>query len=371
MQKVKGIAGSERYFLDIIPALTARGVYIEFLVLDNAARESSVFIELLRSHNITVHRHLLVPLSPISLSFKINKLINSGNFDILHTHLIHADLYAGLYRLLFRTRTLIVSTKHGYDEKYQSKYGLRAFAHGKSGLFYGLAKFAEKQIDFSFAVSKGLSDLYFQLGICAERLPVIWHGIKRRDILAENSNEEHAANILIVGRLIPFKGHLFLLEALKSIASPFVLHVAGDGNFKSIINEKAKQYGLEDRVVFHGHLPDVSVLYAQCDFAVVPSIGEGFGLVVIEAFSHGKPVVAFDVPALNELITDGADGVLVPPFEIEKLTSAIQMLIDDKEKLKAMQQNALQKAYTQFDFQRTVEQTLQFYQQCLHLKSDR
>ena len=133
---------------------------------------------------------------------------------------------------------------------------------------------------------------------------------------------------------LPDKGVDYLITALVSVQRPFRAVVAGTGPAAEWLEQKAGEEGLADRMHFTGWLASgaIETLYARADLVVCPSIwDEPFGLVGIEAMSHGKPVVAFDVGGIPEWLADGESGLLVPRKDAHGMGRAIERLLDDPE----------------------------------------
>jgi phosphatidylinositol alpha-1,6-mannosyltransferase len=124
---------------------------------------------------------------------------------------------------------------------------------------------------------------------------------------------------LIVGRLAAaerYKGHDGLLEALASaelLRRGARLVVVGDGDDRPRLQAKARELGLAERVVFTGFVEEatLAVLYARARGFVMPSSGEGFGLVYLEAMRSARACVALSGGAAAEVVVDGETGILV------------------------------------------------------------
>jgi glycosyltransferase involved in cell wall biosynthesis len=127
--------------------------------------------------------------------------------------------------------------------------------------------------------------------------------------------------LAVVGRLSPEKGHEILLQALRTLARPPVLLVAGDGLLRAALEEQAR--GLPVR--FLGYLADPRPVFAAADALAIPSLTEGLPLVALEAAALKLPIVASAVGELPMLLARGA-GALVPPGAVQPLAQAIESL---------------------------------------------
>lgn len=144
-----------------------------------------------------------------------------------------------------------------------------------------------------------------------------------------------------VARLIPSKGLSTLLEAVSLVAKILPrlrLVVVGDGPDRQRLEQYSIRLGLEGRVHFLGWRDDVPVLMAGWDCFVLPSLGEGFNLSVLEAMASRLPVVVSDLPALREAVVPAKGGFLVPPGSAPDLAAAILHVLKDPAKAKTMGQ---------------------------------
>jgi glycosyltransferase involved in cell wall biosynthesis len=138
----------------------------------------------------------------------------------------------------------------------------------------------------------------------------------------------------VIARLEPEKGHAYLLEAMPSVlrvAPDAWLAVVGEGSLADELRLRAR--GLpapaRDRVVFTGRREDVSAVTADLSVAVLPSLREAQGIAILEAMARRRPVVATRVGGIPEVISDGIDGLLVPPADSEALAAAIGSVLTD------------------------------------------
>jgi len=155
--------------------------------------------------------------------------------------------------------------------------------------------------------------------------------------------------LLTVARLDPMKAQDKVITALKRVVSKLPktkLVLVGDGSFSSsrlglskgerwlqYLKECVESKGLKGNVVFAGYLPekDLGTAYAMCDAFILPSVREGFGLVVVEAWLYKKPVIVSRYAGVADLIEDGVNGLLFDPKNINQLASKIIKVLSDEE----------------------------------------
>jgi glycosyltransferase involved in cell wall biosynthesis len=150
-----------------------------------------------------------------------------------------------------------------------------------------------------------------------------------------------------------YKGHDELLAALADLPAARLV-VAGDGDDRGRLEARARSLGLEDRAAFTGFVSEATLaaLYSRCAAFVMPSRGEGFGLVYLEAMRAGKPVVAARGSAAEEIVVDGVTGLLVDPEDRAALAGAVAALLDDPEKAERMGMAGRERYRDEFGWER-------------------
>jgi glycosyltransferase involved in cell wall biosynthesis len=151
--------------------------------------------------------------------------------------------------------------------------------------------------------------------------------------LPEEYGMEPGSQIVgVVARLEPEKGHPTLLEAwpavLRRVPDAYLL-IVGEGSRREALEMQARDLRIAHRVVFTGRRDDVPAVTAALDVAVLPSYREAQGLSILEALALSRPVVASNVGGIPEMITDGVNGLLVPPHDADALAAAIVRLLMD------------------------------------------
>lgn len=166
--------------------------------------------------------------------------------------------------------------------------------------------------------------------------------------------------VLFVGTLTPRKGVEYLVKALHLIGDEKVqLVIAGNDRADVSYSSKIKDYVERKRinVRFMGflHPKMLKGLYAVCDVFVLPSLEEGFGMVLTEAMASGKPLVGTRVGGIPMQIRDGWNGFLVEPANEEQLAERIEYLIENEEERKRMGKNSRRLAEEEFSWERIAK----------------
>jgi len=305
---MRGIGGSERHLLTLLPALAERGIEPVFVGLDDPAWNPADFYDALRVPAV----RLQAPrdLDPILLV----KLVRSLDADVVHTHLVHADVYGGVAAKLRRTK--LVSTKHNDDP-----FRAGPFRHVERALAHA----ADRVVTISDSLRRFTIE---RVGIPASKVETIHYGLDEPPApWGENPPDAVPADarvLLSVSRLTPQKGIDTAVQALSLLPEDVVLVVLGEGPERDTIEQLAEEQAVSSRVFLPGRVPDVAAWLRRAAVYVHPARWEGFGLAVLEAMVSGLPVVATNVSSLPELVVDGETGFLVPPDDPAALAAAVE-----------------------------------------------
>jgi len=366
VQNMNGISGSELYLLQLLPALKKKGIDPEMLVIftEDTGRNKS-FVEQLQKGGVITHEiYGHHPLSP-ALFLKMRKLIKKGGYDIVQSNLIHADLWMALEKLLFFRKMKLVSVKHGFDEQYSAKYGFNIEKLNQS-LFVWIQRVTGYLIDRNVTISRGIYDLYVNGKISREsRTEIVYYGLNL-DHISKNGLERknHNRYAIILGRLVKYKGHEYLIKAWQKVAAydpSLQLVIVGGGACQDELVKLTAELGLEKQVLFSGYQPNPHQLLHYAEFSVVTSIFEGFGLITLESWHHQKPIVAFNVPALNEIIEDNINGRLVSLYDVDGLARTIIELFADPLACRSMGENGYKKLGEAYNLGRMTTQMESIY----------
>jgi len=344
VHRIRGIGGSERHLLTLLPALRERGLDVRFVGLDDPSGAPEPFYAEL---GVPFER-LAAPrdLDP-ALAFRLARALLSLRPDIVHTHLVHADVYGVL-----APGTRIVSTKHNPDP---FRAGAFRFAER------ALTARASRVIAISEAVRRFCVE---QVGLPPAKVVLVPYGL---DALpgawAENPPLDLAFPLLLaVSRLAQQKGLDTAIRALAAVPGATLL-VLGEGPERAALESLASSLGV--RVLLPGRVGDVAALYRRADLLVHPARWEGFGLAMLEAMLAGKPVVAARAGSAPELVVDGQTGLLVPVDDARALARAVNELLADPERAAELGRAGLERARSEFSVAKMAERTIAVYESVL------
>lgn len=161
-----------------------------------------------------------------------------------------------------------------------------------------------------------------------------YDSVELKPVLTDLLSDKSSRKVLFSGRLVPYKGIAFLVEAFKSVNNA-ELFIIGEGVLEEELKAAVAAAGLTDRVHFMGFVEDAVLksAFADCDIFVLPSVlkSEAFGIVQIEAMAYGKPVINTNLDSgVPYISVDGETGITVPPSDPAALSAAINKLVADE-----------------------------------------
>lgn len=364
----KGISGAEKYLMDLLPGLKPHGIECELMLVTPGKPSELLMAYSSRMNDLGISTSILSARRTrfFFTARKINGYLREKQIHILHSHLFNTDLLAAMTKQFFYPDLFVISTKHGYSEKVLQHYTGKA-EPARHDLYYRLTRYSLKRINQNISISDGISQLYMNLGFTDQLYPVIPHGVNIWPVPVQNTNSpfrlaEH--QLIVVGRLEEFKGHHFLIAALPEVIRQYpglVLVIIGEGSRKIFLQQQAHSLGLDKQVLFLGFREDPYSYMTNSDLIIVPSSFEPFGLVFIESFALHVPVLAFDAPAADEIITPGETGILVERNNRGQLAEKIIDLLQDPEERKRIAANAYERYTSFYNTSRMCRDTAEFY----------
>ena len=334
--KATGVAGSEGHLLRLLPALRQLGVDASLLVLEDPRHPVPGYVEALAEEGVPAQ---VVPIRghlDLGVVGRLASHLRDPRPDIVHTHLVHADLY-GIWAVASAGAPHVVSSRHNDDP----------FRHNP--LIRLANRAAMSRAARVIAISHALASFVERVeGVPGNKIVTIHYGLEAPP-LPEPSARERARETLgvdqdaplvgFVGRLVRQKGADVLLDAFAHVreAIPSTrLALIGDGKERDELENRVGRLGLDAAAFFTGWLDGAADLMAAFDVLAVPSRWEGFGLVTLEAMARSVPVVASRVSALPEIVADGETGLLVLPDDPNALADALAALLADPDRARAL-----------------------------------
>ena len=362
VQRAKGVSGSERHLLSLLPALGDVGVETRMCVLSTG--DGMRFVTDLTDAGIDVTVRDAGGDLNVKLVPELMAEIRAFRPDVVHTHLFHADLVGQVAAQLSRVRG--VSSVHATPDFYRRE--------PYRGAARTISRLARRRIAISNHVARFLREVRLAP---EERIRVVHYGIDAerwaqqtppRDVARARFGVADGDVVIgVAARLIEGKGHATLIAAVGQMIHDdgirAVLLVGGDGEERARLEQLAAERCPPGRVRFLGFVPDVEAVLAACDVVAFPTDGhgEGFGLTALEAMAARRPVVATRFASLPEVVDDGVTGLLVPVHSVDGLRAALLELAKDPTRRSAMGSAGALRARETFGITRMATATRAVY----------
>jgi glycosyltransferase involved in cell wall biosynthesis len=240
----------------------------------------------------------------LSALLALHRLIRSGGYDVVHTHLYRSQVYGRPAAWLAGT-PVVLSTEHSIGETHLER---RKMTPGVRALYLVTERFS----DATIAVSETVRDRMVAWGVRPARITIIPNGVDLGRIVFDSAaratvRDEFGISggdyvIGVLGRLDPNKQFDLVIEAAAPLLNDSTkLLVVGKGEEAAHLEQVAAKCGVTDKVIFAGERHDVAAMLSAMDLFVASSAQETFGLSVLEALGNGAPVLYTTCPALEGL----------------------------------------------------------------------
>lgn len=329
VQKFAGISGSEGHLRQLLTTLDRSRITPVLLMLsDGSDPRERAYADALRAAAVRVDRLPLGPHVDPVLILRLWSWFRRERQDIVHTHLVHADLHAGIAARLARVPVL-VSTKHN-DDRFRLRWPIRRMERALA-----------TRTNYTITISDALRSFHLELSAAdPSQVTTIRYGYdppvtdegNPAAVRQELGIPPEAPVILAVGRLVDQKGHDVLVRALPLVTAPTPepwLVIADEGDRRALLTRLARDLGINHRVRLVGERDDVGRLMRAATVLAHPSRWEGFGLVLLEAMATHLPIVAAAVSAIPKVVEAETNGLLVPPDDAAALAGALDRVLSD------------------------------------------
>lgn len=366
--KMTRIAGAETHLLYLTAGLQVQGVTADVIMLHEPHLPMQDFMHTAAAKGVKVTpvviRHDLDP----TLFFRLRQSLKRLQPDIVHTHLLHADLYG-----IPAAKSLglpVISSRHN-DNDFRRKapfkqvnQALWRMADGGIAISNALARFAQ---EVESAPPEKVQVIHY--GLPVQPMTDAAFTEARHSARQHLGQAEDAVLFGMVCRLTEQKGITYALQAFAQLikTQPAArLVIIGDGPLRESLMAEAAHLGIADQVDFAGWQSNAAALMAGLDVLLVPSLWEGFGLVILEAMAQRVPVIASAVSAIPEIIIPEQTGLLVPPRDVSALAAAMSRLAADRALRAYMGLLAAARVETAFSDARMVQETITYYRRFMH-----
>lgn len=344
--------GAEKLVSDLLPYFRNEGAEVEIAVFN--AVETSL-MQQLREQGFKIHRfahegcNVYSPANMVKLQF----LLWTGKFDIVHTHNTASQLFGAICRVHRSTKK--ITTEHITINR-RRKFGLLKYS---DRLMYAAY---DKVVCVSTPTLHALTE--FVGGKIAEKCEVITNGIDLKRYKGKIKETNHGKNIIVamVASFRKQKDQDTAVKAFTLLPNKFRLRLIGDGERIDEVRRLASDLGLSQRVEFMGFRDDIPDLLQDSDIVLLSSHYEGFSLSNIEGMASGRPFVASEVAGLSEVTHDA--GILFPEGDHIELARIILNICNDPDLYACTAAKCMKRALG-FDIKHTADRYMRMYRQVL------
>lgn len=263
--------------------------------------------------------------------WKLKKRIDKENPDVIFTHGFNGAIMMLLERVFMRMRVSVVCSYHG---AYHAPTKLKKLMEP---LYNSLPIWIYKRIAKRVICVENRSRYYLcSKGVDSDKVVTVHNGIMdipvQSPVNLSTYIDESVPTLLTASRITEVKGLPYLLHALKILKDKglkFHYFMIGEGPDLHKLKVQCHSMGLDSVITFMGYQSNVAEWLAACDIFVLPSLYEYHSIAVLEAMRSGKAIVATTVGGNTESITNGVEGLMVPPADSGALAAAIEKLLVD------------------------------------------
>lgn len=352
--------GTRRHILDLLPALSQRGVQCSLVYSPLRNPEFEKDAAFLQSQNIITYR---VPMTrgwdsaiDISALRSIRSIIRKSTFDVIHAHSSKAG-FLGRLAIAPRSKSTFVYTPHCI-----------AINTGLPRRQKQIARIAETLLapltDHFIAVSLPEKKAILRVHLASSRnVHLVYNGVETSHFATSfNTGCNAPFTIGCFGRLSPQKNQEFALKVLFELRKQqkdIKVLFAGNGEIKSSLQQLSQKLHLEDAVIWQEETPDTSKLYTQCDAVIQPSRWEGCPYAVLEAMASARPVLASPAGAMPHLLA-GCGEI----HQLSRLDNWVKTLFswkNNQELRQALGHEARERAQKYFSLENMVDGITEVY----------
>ena len=363
-----GVGGAERLLVTYLACLKSMGFSVR--VCTFAVRNGNPIAADIDKLGVAVDFLSIPLLRDVSAFPRLVRYLRQQKTDLVHTQLEFADSWGTAAAKLLGIPS--VSTQHTLEDPVK---GTKAYRRLKVHRWV-LRNFASRII----AVSEETRTHYLRVArFSPDQIVTLYNGIdltrfdrpnpqRRQEVRATLGLGEKTPMITTVAVLRPAKGIQFMLEAMPAILQrvPDARYVVvGDGDHGKALHAIVAEKGLQDHVIFTGVRSDVPDLLAASDLFVLPTLDDALPTVLAEAMASRVPIVASRVGGIPEMVSDGYNGLLVSPQNVEQLAFSCQNLLSDPTLAQQLRENGHQVAYQRYDIRKQAQKLGELYLQLL------
>lgn len=291
----------------------------------------------------------------IKAIYKIWKILKKEKIEVIHCHNAYVAILSYISSRFLDNSIKVFNMVHGIEKEW-------------------INRFLPMKI---IAVSNYVKERLINAGVKKEKIIVLENGVidlkkydinkNYKDIRREIGVKKDEILIGVVGIITGKKGHIEAIKTFEKLLeykdiNKIKLCLVGDGPYQVEYEDYCKKNSLESNILFLGRRNDIPDIMNSIDILLHLSNSETFGMVIVEAMAMGKVIVASNLGGIPEIIENNKNGFLVDKDDFYKNAELIKKIIEDKELLKKVRENNLEKVKEKYLLDKTIEKLLKIYE---------
>lgn len=291
----------------------------------------------------------------IKAIYKILKILKKEKIEVIHCHNAYVAILSYISSRFLDNSIKVFNMVHGIEKEW-------------------INRFLPMKI---IAVSNYVKERLINAGVKKEKIIVLENGVidlkkydinkNYKDIRREIGVKKDEILIGVVGIITGKKGHIEAIKTFEKLLeykdiNKIKLCLVGDGPYQVEYEDYCKKNSLESNILFLGRRNDIPDIMNSIDILLHLSNSETFGMVIVEAMAMGKVIVASNLGGIPEIIENNKNGFLVDKDDFYKNAELIKKIIEDKELLKKVRENNLEKVKEKYLLDKTIEKLLKIYE---------
>lgn len=361
------VGGGEFHILHLVRGLVSEGIEVDLVSRDlqgGVRPEGCDGMDGFRVVRLPPRSSFENPLGrSLYAPLLVNGIKELGPHDLIHVHCPLGSFPAAYLRR--KLRIPLVRTLHGvYAGKWSAMLG-----YGPRALLFTALEALSLSLAYDAVIAVDKKSLESGLGVGHSVARWIPNGVDWSRFDAVEIGSPEVFTFLFVGRLVPQKGLVYLLEAssiLEDSGEEFQLLLVGEGPDRGKLERRARAMELHN-LHFLGLVNDerLTGLYASSHAFVLPSLWEGLPLTLLEAWAARLPVVTTGVGGVQQVAQDGRNALLVEAGSAQALAQRMRELMKDDSLRRRLASSGRRLVEERFSWDRVTEETIEVYRGCI------
>jgi glycosyltransferase involved in cell wall biosynthesis len=370
--------GGELLFYDWAEGMVRRGHHVEVICqqIPNFRKDQSAYLIINRIKPILEHKGELPPSIIQNIRYIINAIIKGSQIirqkkiDIIHTNAFGPMIVGSILAKIHNIP--VVSTIHDifaraspdYWKKWATQNEVSRISSAIGPLFEKIS--VNMPTDVILTVSNASKQNLVKFNVKDSNITVIPNGIDVADYDNLGFENNYQNYVVFIGRSVFYKNLEVVISSFKEVTQKLPeakLVIIGDGPMRHRWERMVSELNLNQNIKFTGYIPQEKKveLLSKCSALLLPSLFEGFGLVLLEAFAMSKPVLVADVKPFDEIVEEGVDGFMIAAHDPVKWAEKITFLLSHKPICEIMGCKGRYKAEKEFNIEKVLDRLESLY----------